>query len=135
MRSGLWLALQRARQHQLNLLVAQLARGAWTRFVQKAVVACACEALPPLTRCMRGSRKLRCDRLVACPLRGEQNNPRPKGQGLRRLGTPAPSLKFQPLFSSDRNNRYWTTCTHRYPLLYSMQKVTSFMIINLDSGH
>src|ERR1035437_1022369 len=44
-------------------------------------------------------------------------------------------LKLQPLFCSNRDSLYWTTCTHRYPLLYSMLKVLLFMIIILDSGH
>jgi hypothetical protein len=45
---GLGLALKRARQDPLDLLVAQLAWRAWARFIEQTVQAEVDESLPPL---------------------------------------------------------------------------------------
>ena len=105
--------LQRQRQDTLDVLVAQLARGAGTGLVEQAVDAAVEKTTPPLAHRLQRGGDLFGDGGVAQPAGGQQDDPRPYGQGLGRLAPSTPRDQLTAWLFLDRQRRKWTALRHR----------------------
>ena len=105
--------LQRERQHTLHILVAQLVRGAGTRLVHKSIQTGLKIAPPPLAHRVLHGVESAGNGCVAEPIGGQQNDPRPHGQRLRRLRSFAPGNKLSAVPSDEKQPCEWTTFPHR----------------------
>src|SRR6266567_1267479 len=130
------LALERARQHLLDLLVAQLAWCAGPGLIQQTVDTELDETLSPLACGRQGASLLASDLGVAQSIRREQHDPRPQGQRLRGLRAPRPGLQLLTLLRGHGEWNQWASARHRASSsLYPMRKIAFIMQITLDSGH
>jgi hypothetical protein len=100
-RGSLRLAFQRARQHLLDLLVAQLARSSRTRFVQQTVKTLIDKPLPPFARRRQRATLPASDLRVAQPIGGQKHDPRAHRQCLRRLRSSRPRLQLLALLRAE----------------------------------
>jgi hypothetical protein len=106
-RGGLGPALECARQDLLDLLdllVAQPARRARARLIEQAVDAEVDKSLPPLARSRLRTALPAGDLLVGQAVAGQQHDPRPQSQGLRRLRATRPGPQLLTLL---RAHRQW----------------------------
>src|SRR6266702_3448309 len=128
------LALERTRQHLLDLLVAQLAWCAGPGLIQQTVDPELDETLSPLACGRQGASLLASDLGVAQSIRREQHDPRPQGQRLRGLRAPRPGLQLLTLLRGHGEWNQWASARHRASSsLYPMRKIAFIMQITLDS--
>src|SRR6185437_13100990 len=88
--------LQRQTDDLRDLVIADLARRAWTGLVQEALQTTLREAPPPLAHRVGRCAEARADVLVLHPFRRQQNHPRPLGQTLRRFSPRSQAPQFAP---------------------------------------